>query len=210
MNIRTLIVEDNKFAADFFRDMIEKQADFSLCAVLRDAEQAPEYCRVNRVDLVLMDVQTLHGHSGLSAAGKIKRAQPNIKIVVVTSLVDAEVLEKARAVCVDSLWYKEHGEQEIMDVILGTLEGRSFFPTEAPNVEIGSTWSNDLSNMQKDILRLCIYGDSYATIAKKLFIEECTVKYHMNQMIRKCGFSSKQQLIAAAIDSTIVAQLDDG
>ena len=59
MNIRTLIVEDNKFAADFFRDMIEKQADFSLCAVLRDAEQAPEYCRVNRVDLVLMDVQTL-------------------------------------------------------------------------------------------------------------------------------------------------------
>ena len=103
MNIRTLIVEDNKFAADFFRDMIEKQADFSLCAVLRDAEPAPEYCRVNRVDLVLMDVQTLHGHSGLSAAGKIKRAQPNIKIVVVTSLVDAEVLEKARAVSVDNL-----------------------------------------------------------------------------------------------------------
>ena len=73
--------------------------------------------------------------------------------------------------------------------------------------------SGDLFKFTKRNLRTdntCPIRKLYATIAKKLFIEECTVKYHMNQMIRKCGFSSKQQLIAAAIDSTIVAQLDDG
>lgn len=210
MSIRTLIVEDNKFAADFFKDMIERQEDFTLCTVLRDSEQAPEYCRVHTVDLVLMDVQTLHGHSGLTAAGRIKQMFPSIKIVAVTSLVDAEVLAKAQTVGVDSLWYKDHGEQEIMDVILSTLDGGSFFPKAAPNVEIGKAWSDDLSDMQKNILRLYIYGNSYATIAKRLFIEEATVKYHMNQMIKKCGFQSKQQLIAAAIKSTIVTQLDEG
>lgn len=209
MSVHTLIVEDNKFASDYFKDMIERQADFELCTVLRDAEQAPAYCRLNPVDLVLMDVQTLHGHSGLTAAGKIKQACSRIKIVAVTSLVDEQVLEKAHTAGVDSLWYKDHGEQEMMEVILSTIEGEHIFPQRVPNVEIGNAWSEDLSDTQKNILRLYIYGNSYAAIAKQLYIEECTVKYHMTQMIRKCGFSTKQQLIAAAIKSKIVAQLDD-
>lgn len=49
----------------------------------------------------------------------------------------------------------------------------------------------------------------FAAIGRALFLQERTVKYHMDQMIQKCGFQSKQQLIAAAIDSTIVAALDD-
>ena len=61
-----------------------------------------------------MDVQTLHGHSGLCAAEQIRRKFPQMKIVVVSSLVDAQVLEKARRVGVDSLWYKDHGEQELI------------------------------------------------------------------------------------------------
>lgn len=156
-----------------------------------------------------MDVQTLHGHSGLCAAEQIRRKFPQMKIVVVSSLVDAQVLEKARRVGVDSLWYKDHGEQELMDVIVRTLSGAQIFPDKAPDVEIGDAWSSELSGMQENILRLYIRGNSYAAIGKKLFIEEPTVKYHMNQMIRKCGFKTKQELIAAAIESTVITSMGD-
>ena len=44
--------------------------------------------REGSVQLVLMDVQTQHKHSGLAAAERIKKAFPQIKIVIVTSLVD--------------------------------------------------------------------------------------------------------------------------
>ncbi len=210
MSTSTLIVEDNRFASEFFVGMLEKADGFSVAGVLRDAEQAPLFCRGTPVDLVLMDVQTQHGHSGLAAAEKIKNRQPHIKIVVVTSLVDAQVLEKARKIGVDSLWYKDHGEREIMDVVRRTLDGERLFPDRAPNVELGEAWSDELSDQQKSILRLYIQGNSYAAIGRALFIEERTVKYHMNQMIQKCGFSSKQQLIAAAIDSTVIAPLEEG
>ena len=209
MKINVLIIEDNKYMQEFFLGMFRGDERFGGADALRDAEQAPYYCAANRVDLVLMDVQTLHGHSGLAAAETIRAQWPRTKIIVVTSLVDGLVLEKARQVGVDSLWYKDHGEEELMDVVERTLAGEHVFPDREPNVEIGEAWSDELSETQKNILRLYIRGNSYAAIAKKLFIEQTTVKYHMKEMIQKCGFETKQQLIAAAIESTVITAMEE-
>lgn len=209
MKTKVLVVEDNKYMLEFFSELIKKDGRFELVGALRDAAQADCFCRVNIVDLVLMDVQTLHSHSGLAAAESIKKRNPLIKIIIVTSLVDSLILKKARSVWADSLWYKDHGESEILSVIEKTLSGEHIFPDKSPNVEIGESWSDELSETQKNILRLYIRGNSYAAIGKKLFIEEPTVKYHMNQMIKKCGFNTKQELIAAAIESTAITTFGD-
>ena len=207
MKTNVLIIEDNKYMQDFFAGLFSGDDRFGEVNALRDAAQGQYFCSANCVDLILMDVQTLHGHSGLTAAQQIREQFPRIKIIVVTSLVDALVLERARQAGVDSLWYKDHGEQELMDVVSRTLAGKHIFPDREPNVEIGQAWSDELSDMQKNILRLYIQGNSYAAIGKKLFIEQTTVKYHMNQMIQKCGFQSKQELIAAAIESTVITSM---
>lgn len=207
MKFNVLIIEDNKYMQDFFAGMLASDDRFGEVNSLRDAAQGLYFCTANHADLILMDVQTLHGHSGLTAAQQIRTQYPKIKIIVVTSLVDALVLDKARQVGVDSLWYKDHGEQELVEVINRTLSGERIFPDREPNVEIGDAWSDELSEMQKNILRRYIQGNSYAAIGKKLFIEQTTVKYHMNQMIQKCGFQSKQELIAAAIESTVITSM---
>lgn len=206
---KVLIVEDNKFTRSYLENMIEKSEAFTLAGSLKDAEQVSAFCYLNDVHMILMDVQTLHGHSGLAAAQTIKEQRPDILVVIVTSLVDSAILTKAKQIGVDSMWYKDHGEEEILDVMQRAVQGEHIFPDRAPNVEVGDAWSDDLSETQKDILRLYIQGNSYAAIGKALNIEASTVRYHMIQMIQKCGFSSKQQLIAAAIDSTIVAALDE-
>lgn len=207
MKTNVLVVEDNKYMLEFFGEMFRDKDRFTLVGTLRDAAQTEYFCGANRVDLILMDVQTLHGHSGLDAAEHIRQKFPSIKIVVVTSLADAGVLKKARQVGVDSLWYKDHGEDEIMDVVERTLAGEHIFPNKEPNVEIGDAWSDELSETQKNILRLYIRGNSYTAIGKQLFLEEATVKYHMKEMIKKCGFNTKQELIAAAIESTVITAM---
>ena len=82
--------------------------------------------------MVLMDVQTEHRESGLSAAEKIKRESPAVKIVVVTSLVDYDILEKAKAVGADSLWYKDASEETLTDIIRRTAAGEHIFPDAPP------------------------------------------------------------------------------
>ena len=209
MSMNVLIIEDNRYMQEFFAGMFRADDRFGEVNTLRDAAQGLYFCTVNHVDLILMDVQTLHGHSGLTASQQIRAQFPRIRIVVVTSLVDALVLDKARHAGVDSLWYKDHGEQELMDVVNRTLAGEHIFPDREPNVEIGEAWSDELSEMQKNILRLYIRGNSYSAIAQKLFIEQATVKYHMKEMIQKCGFQSKQELVAAAIESTVITSMPE-
>ena len=41
-----------------------------------------------------------------------------------------------------------------------------------------------------------------------LFVQRF-LKYHMNQMIRKCGFETKQELVAAAIESTVITSMGE-
>lgn len=207
MKTQVLVVEDNKYMLHFLSELVQKEEQYVLAGELRDADQVLPFCKKEKVNLILMGVQTLHGHSGLSAARTLRETYPDIKVLVVTSLVDPEVLRQAKEYGVDSLWYKDHGEEEILDVMERTLAGESVFPDRSPNVEIGKAWSDDLSDMQKKILRLYIQGNSYAAIARKCFIEEVTVKYHMGQMIQKCGFQTKQQLVAAAIDSTLITNI---
>lgn len=90
-----------------------------------------------------------------------------------------------------------------------TLAGERIFPDREPSVALGHAFSDELTEMQKNILRLYIRGNSYSAIGRKLFLEEVTVKYHMNRMIQKCGFKTKQELVAAAIASTVITPQGD-
>ena len=52
-------------------------------------------------------MQAENRENGLSAAAQIRREYPQIKIVIVTSLIDAGVLRQAKQLGADSLWYKD-------------------------------------------------------------------------------------------------------
>ena len=89
-----------------------------------------------------MDVQTFHNHDGLKAGKAIREACPHTKILIVTSLIDPKVLERAKSGCADSLWYKDHGEEEIKDVIRRTASGEHVFPDVSPDAELNWTGWN--------------------------------------------------------------------
>lgn len=57
---------------------------------------------------------------------------------------------------------------------------------------------NELSERQLDILRRVMEGEPYKAIAAELGITERTVKYHMGQILDKCGLETREQLIAWA------------
>ena len=156
------------------------------------------------IDLVLMDVQTFHNHDGLTAGKTIKEEHPGTKILVVTSLIDPKVLERAKTGCADSLWYKDHGEDEICDVIIRTLNGEHVFPDVTPNVELNWITSGEISPRQLEMLRLYIYGMSYSEIAKKMNCSTSGVRWNFQEMITKAGYNCKEDLIAAALESKLI------
>lgn len=201
--INTILVEDDLYIQKHFVDRLAADGEFHLVGVFRDAFEAEKHCGAT-VKLVLMDVQTQHKHSGLAAAERIKKAFPQIKIVVATSLVDPGVLQRARSGAADSLWYKDHGTEELMSVVKRTLAGEKVFPDTAPAIEMEDTMSDAFSPRQLDILRLYIKGFTYQEIADKLGISKNGVRWNLDDMVKKGGFESREALVATAIENKLM------
>ena len=201
--INTILVEDDTYMQKHFSAMLGSDERFSVAGIFRDAFEVEKRCGTD-IDLVLMDVLTLHKHSGLAAGKRIKERYPHIKIVIITSLIDPNVLSEAKRGAADSLWYKDHGTEELLDVIIRTMNGERIFPGFSPSVEMKNMLSGDISPIQIEILRHYIRGFTYREIADKFGLSVSGVRWNISDMIEKGGFNNKEELIATAIENKLV------
>lgn len=76
---RVLLVEDQTIPTQLFEHFIQTSERYELARSIECAAFAEVYCMTGEIDIVLMDVVTADGASGLDAAEKIKKKYPNIK-----------------------------------------------------------------------------------------------------------------------------------
>ncbi len=198
MPYKVLIVEDQEMPRQLFEIFVRSDPRYTLVASISNAELAIDFCSHGTVDLILMDVMTELGSSGLDAAEAIKTRYPSIRIIIVTSMPEASWLRRAREIGVDSFWYKEAQKEPILTVMERTMAGERVFPDETPVVPIGFTNNHDFSERELEILRELITGDSNAEIGERLGIAASTVKYHVQNMLEKTGMHTRTELAAVA------------
>ncbi|MDO4483012.1 MAG: response regulator transcription factor [Clostridia bacterium] len=145
MTFNVLIVEDQDMPRELFGIYIRQSSDFALAGSIPNAAGAPEFCRRHPVDLILMDVITELGHSGLDAAEEIKRTFPHIKIIIVTSMPEYSWLERARNIGVDSFWYKDGQQETILQVMRRTMAGERLYPDDTPLIPLGKSSNHEFS-----------------------------------------------------------------
>ena len=198
MPYRVLIVEDQEMPRQLFEIFVKSDPRFTHVASISNASLAVDLCSRDRIDLILMDVMTELGSSGLDAAEEIKRTYPEVKIVIVTSMPEASWLKRAKEIGVDSFWYKEEQKAPILAVMERTMAGESIYPDQTPTVRIGCTNNHEFTDRELEILRELISGDSNAEIGARLGIGASTVKYHVQNMLEKTGMHTRTELAAAA------------
>ena len=198
MAYNVLIVEDQKIPRELFEIYVGSSERFSLLLSIPNAAAALPVCRTARVDLILMDVMTELGSSGLAAAEEIKREFPGIRIILVTSMPEYSWLSRARAAGVDSFWYKDGQKEGLLDVMERTVAGERIYPDETPLIRIGNTTNRDFTERELDVLKELTTGDTNAEIAERLCISVATVKSHIQHMMEKTGFRTRTELVAEA------------
>ena len=206
--MKVMIVEDQPMIRSLLESYFRTEDGHQVVASVPGARQAVEICRVSTVGLVLMDVQLQHRENGLTAVREIKAMRPEIKIIVVTSLIDGAILEEARAAGADSLWYKDSVENRLMEVVRQTIAGEHIFPDAPPPVEIGMAKSTEFTKTEMKVLRHLLRGLSYPRIALEMGIEMSTVKFHVTNMLQKTGLENKLQLALAVSEAKMIADLD--
>lgn len=182
---KILIVEDQALARTYLCACVEKCADCQVAGTLFRADAALQRCNEGPIDLILMDICTESDSDGLAAAESIKKIYPQIKIVMVTSMLEGRFLDRARKIGADSFWYKDSPSGDLVGVIEGTLSGKHFWPDGVPSVRLGNTLSGDLSDREIETLRLLCEGKTNAEIAVKLNVGESSVRTYINRMLEK-------------------------
>lgn len=201
---KILIVEDQALARTYLCACVDKCTDCQVAGTLFRADAALQRCGEGAVDLILMDICTESDSDGLVAAESIKKIYPQIKIVMVTSMLEGRFLDRARKIGADSFWYKDSPSGDLVGVIEGTLAGKHFWPDSVPSVRLGNTLSCDLSDREIETLRLLCEGKTNAEIAEKLNVGESSVRTYINRMLEKTGYTNRNRLMIAAVGKRMV------
>lgn len=199
-----MIVEDQQMPKTLFSHYINSSNHFYLQIAIENASIADIVCTKMPVDLILMDVVTENGESGLVAAEKIKKKFPNIKIIIVTSMPECSYIKRAKKIGVEGFWYKEINEQPILSIMEKVINGEIVYPEQLQPVKVGLALSNEFTEKELIILRLIIGGYSNVEIAQKLGVSPGVIKNHVANMLLKTGFRSRTQLAVRARETGLV------
>lgn len=206
MNCKTnvMVVEDQTMPRQLFEAIVNADPKLNLAVSIDNAEIADICCQRHNVNLVLMDVVTKNGASGLVAAEKIKAANPNVKIIVVTSMPECSYVERAKKIGVEGFWYKDFGKEPIQSLISRVIGGETVYPQDKPVVMLGLANGSEFTERELEILREMTGGFTNAEIACKMDLSEKRVRNIVTEMLEKTGFRNRTELAVRAREAGIV------
>ena len=199
-----VVVDDFRLSRSFFELYVESAAGYRLLRSFARAEDAAEYCRTAPADLVILDVLMRSGADGLTAAARIKKERPDIRIILTTSMAEAAWEERARVIGAESFWYKEYSAESLLDVMDRTMAGQFVYPSDPPRIRFGQTTRSALTPRELDVLRELTASRTNEEIAEALGLSVNTVRTHIQNMLGKTWFSNRLELAINAKASGIV------
>lgn len=196
---KVVIVDDEMISRGFMELLIKPSKHYEVIAALPFAKDALLWCQQNTPpDLIIMDVMMEQGIDGLTAAAQLKAEYPQTKLLLVTSMADADWLQKAKAAKIESFWFKTYSTLSLLDVMDKTMAGESVYPEEAPAVMLGCIPASELTKQQRALLRHLTEGLSNREIAERMYLSPNTVKDYLDDLMDKTGIPSRTALVAKA------------
>lgn len=94
LGIRCVIVDDSSFSIAFIQDILEENG-IEVVGTAGTLEEVKEVIKDKRPSLVTMDM-TLPGTDGLECTRAVHEIDENIKVIVISSMMDDEIIKQAK------------------------------------------------------------------------------------------------------------------
>ena len=190
--IKVLIVEDHASMRESLTTALTAAGDFTVVGEVPNADYALDFCKHLRPDLVLMDVCTENGASGLKAVEAIRNSCEEVKIIVMTAFDEITYIPRAKAAGAHGFVYKSRSLTYFLEAAREVMAGGWVFPE--PKTIPMPQGEAPLTDREMEVLRLMCKHMTNKEIAQELLISENTVKYHKMNMLGKTGFSKSVDL----------------
>jgi two-component system, chemotaxis family, chemotaxis protein CheY len=116
---RVVIVDDSAFMVSTIKAILES-VKHAVVGTANCGEDATALCSELKPDLVMMDV-LMPGEGGLAALENIKRANPDIKVIMVTAFGQESKIREAKEKGASAYIRKPFKKEEIISAVNATL-----------------------------------------------------------------------------------------
>lgn len=212
--IRLLIVDDQALFRGGIRMLVESQPDLTCVGEAADGAQAVRLAAEQQPDVVLMDVR-MPVLDGISATDRIVRADPAVRVVVLTTFDLDEAAARAIRAGASGFVLKD-AEPELVLAAIRTVHAgnevvaasatRELFKAFGRHRRPAPTAFGDLTERERQIFALASKGLSNTEIARSEFVAEATVKTHISRVLAKLGLRDRVQLVVFAYEHGLVGE----
>lgn len=201
--IELIVVEDVALMRETLTRCINDVEGIHVQAAYPDADFVAKIAldRLN-CDVILMDICTKSRMTGIDATKYIKERRPEIKIIVTTAYEDVTFVGRAKEAGADSFVYKSVEYSELIQTIIRTVSGEKVFPEIQSKVRI----DDDVEFTDKEVEVLCLVCKALTRrqIAGELGVSENTIKFHLDNLMRKTGMNSTAKLAIYAVKKGLI------
>lgn len=205
--IRILIVDDHPVVRQGLKSLLAGHPDLQVVGEAENGAQVLPFLTSHETDVILLDIQ-MQGPNGIELARRVRRSQPAVKVIVLTSHNDENYLHEALEAGVHGYLLKSVSHESLHESIRAVMHGeRLLSPSLVSRVvhnyhklaqeqarrELGLT-AEDL-----DILAAIADGASNKEVAQRFFWSEATVKRKVQEILEKMKAVNRTQAISEAI-----------
>jgi two-component system response regulator NreC len=201
-----VLADDHTVVRNALRLLLDAEPGFEVVAEAGDADDALRYVRGHKPSVLILDLN-MPGRPSLEAVPDIRAASPETEIVVLTMQNEPAFARRALQAGVRGYVLKEAADSELVQAVRSAAAGDTYLqPTLGARMAAGGKVEegDELSERERDVLRLIALGHTNAEVAERLYISVRTVESHRAHIQQKLSLTSRAELVRYALEHGMV------
>ncbi|MBK0006278.1 MULTISPECIES: response regulator [Priestia] len=212
MQHRILIVDDHLVVREGLKLLIETSDKYVIVGEAENGRIAIDLVEKLKPDVILMDLY-MPVMSGLEAITELRRTNPEIPIVILTTYNEDQLMMKGIEAGAKGYLLKDTGIENLFESIDSAIRGETLLQPEITEriqnyktklLKEQSKSKVMLTPREMTILQAIARGSTSKEIAYDIGIAERTVKSKLTSIYNKLGVDSRTEAVVVAIQSGII------
>lgn len=210
MPIKIVIAEDQRLFRESIKLLLERERDFQVVGEAMDGQEAYRVVKMNRPDVVLMDVD-MPKLDGVAATRLILDEAPDLHVLMLSVHNDDERIASAIQAGAKGYILKDADYSEFLRIIRGIYHHQDI---SSPFLADRLTRQNPeglfsaiherlaaLTEREMEILSYAAQGQENKHIADRLSVSLDTVKTHLHHIYHKLGVTGRVEAILLYVNA---------